>query len=212
MKHSSNSTINGAILIFILLSVLISVAVMAETNTDPSIKISRAFNNIEQEVNQLKSNNKSTRNELTTVLNKYLLPEINSRYFAMKSLGKYVKTMSDENKLAYTNELQIQLINNYANLLSKHNNDKISTGSSNISASGKSAQVNLKIENKNHTNRAIIKLIKTSKQDWQIFDIVVEGISLLQTKQAELNSSITKIGVDSTLEKLKSINAKNKLI
>lgn len=200
--------LNSAILIFILLSVLISALVMAENNTDPSVKISRVFSEIENEVNQLKNNNKLTGIELKNVLNKYLLPEINSRYFAMKSLGKHITTMSEEIKLAYVQELQVQLINNYANLLSKHNEGKIIIGAATISESGKSALVNIKIENNAQTNTAVIKLINTAEQGWQIFDIVVQGISLLQTKQAELDSSITRIGANATLEKLKIINEK----
>jgi len=36
---------------------------------------------------------------------------------------------------------------------------------------------------------------KKTKQ-WKAFDITVEGISLLSTKQAELNKKITKQGID----------------
>ena len=52
------------------------------------------------------------------------------------------------------------------------------------------------------------KLIKSNEQAWLFFDIEVEGISLLQTKQAEINASFNKLGVEGTLLHLQKINQK----
>ncbi|WP_143314054.1 ABC transporter substrate-binding protein [Colwellia sp. UCD-KL20] len=50
--------------------------------------------------------------------------------------------------------------------------------------------------------------MKITENNWKIFNIVIEGISLVQTKQAELNSSIARLGVVGTLEKLQTVNVK----
>lgn len=181
---------------------------VAEVNNEPEKQVKVAFGIIEQEIIQLKQRNEFNSAQIKKVLNQHLLPEINTRYFALKSLGKYAKDMSEETKLSYIQALQIQLINSYANLLSNYNNEKIVFNKSSVSDSGKIAQVYLNIESRNKTNTAVIKLMKITDDNWKIFDIVIEGISLVQTKQAELNSSIAKLGVVGTLEKLQTMNAK----
>ena len=49
--------------------------------------------------------------------------------------------------------------------------------------------VNVTIIGESATNKAVVKLLKSNDEVWQFFDIVVEGISLLDSKQAEINSS-----------------------
>ena len=48
----------------------------------------------------------------------------------------------------------------------------------------------------------------SNNSNWFFFDIEVEGISLLQTKQAEINASFSKLGVEGTLTHLEKINQK----
>lgn len=201
-------TLNGLTLAFILLSIFIATLAVADANNEPDKQVKVAFGTIEQEIIQLKSRNEFNNTQIKKILNQHLLPEINTRYFALKSLGKYAKDMTEELKLSYIQALQVQLINSYANLLSNYNNEKIVFNKSSVSESGKIAQVYLNIESRNKTNTAVIKLMKITDDDWKIFDIVIEGISLVQTKQAELSSSIAKIGLVGTLEKLQTINAK----
>ena len=50
--------------------------------------------------------------------------------------------------------------------------------------------VNLTIVGKTKSNKAVVKLLKSSDESWKFFDIVIEGISLIDTKQAEINSII----------------------
>ena len=192
----------------ILLAALMTPLTKASSIDSPSQNIELAFGVIEQEISKLKSHDEFTKNKIKSLLNQYLLPEINTRYFALKSLGQHAKSLPEDIKLAFVSELQIQLISSYANLLSQHSDEKIVFGNTSLSKSGKFSQVALTIENKGKNNNAVVKLVKNAEGDWKIFDIVIQGISLLQTKQAEMNASINKIGIDATLEKLKLINAK----
>ncbi|MDG1750786.1 MAG: ABC transporter substrate-binding protein, partial [Thalassotalea sp.] len=61
---------------------------------------------------------------------------------------------------------------------------------------------------KNKTNKAVLKLIKL-QEEWLFYDIVVEGISLLDTKQKEINSSFSRVGAEDTLLQIKSINQRS---
>ena len=84
----------------------------------------------------------------------------------------------------------------------------INIGQSSLSQSGKMAMVDISIVGKTKTNKAVVKLLLSNAKEWLFFDIEVEGISLLQTKQGEINASFNKLGIEGTLAHLQKINQK----
>ncbi|XQW86214.1 MlaC/ttg2D family ABC transporter substrate-binding protein [Thalassotalea piscium] len=205
MKHHKDNKVNTLLFIFLLIALLISSLAMADT-ASPDTKVSRVFTQVESSLITLKQNDNFNKSEIKKVLTQYLLPEVNTRYFTFKVLAQNLTKLSDNLKDEYINELSQQLINSYTQLLSKYNNEAIKVGQSSLSKSGKLAMVNIEIVGKEKTNKAVVKLIQIDGDNWQFFDIVIEGISLLQSKQNEINTSINKIGVEETLALLKKLN------
>lgn len=205
MKNSKDNSVNALVFIFILLTILISSLAMA-SDLPPSDKVKTVFSDVESSLKSLKQSNTFNKAEIKKVLTQHLLPEVNTRYFAFKILGKHLSNLSDESKKEYITELSQQLINSYSQLLSKYDNEAIKIGQSSLSKSGKLATVNIEIIGQSKTNKAVIKLLLSDSSHWQFFDIVIEGISLLQSKQNEINASINKIGNEETLLLLKKLN------
>jgi phospholipid transport system substrate-binding protein len=208
MKRSYDRSVDILVIIFILLSLLISSFALASTEEAES-KVKRVFEQIESSLSSLKSKNEFTKTNISTELTKYFLPEVNSQYFSYKVLNKNLPKLSKELKVEFVKALTSQFINTYSHLLTKYNDESISVGRVILSKSGKIAMVNLTIVGKKKSNKAVVKLLKSSDESWKFFDIVVEGISLIDTKQAEINSSINKLGVEATLQHLKEINSRN---
>lgn len=207
MKSPYERNINIFVMVFVLLSIMISSLVLAES-VSPEEKVKTVFSQIESSLIPLKAANQLTRNNIREVLNQYLLPEVNTQYFSNKVLNLNLAKVSEELKGEFVTELSIQLIDTYSHLLSKYNNESIQVGTSSFSKSGKLAMVNITIVGKNKTNKAVLKLIKL-QEEWLFYDIVVEGISLLDTKQKEINSSFSRVGAEDTLLQIKSINQRS---
>ena len=208
MKNLNERNINIFIAIFLLLSLFISSLALAEAVT-PEMKVKAVFSKIESSLLTLKSTNQFTKNNIRDVLTKYLLPEINTRFYSYKVLNKNLSKLPSELKEEFITELSNQLINTYSHLLSKHDNESINTGDSTLSNSGKMAYVKINIVGKDKTNKVIVKLLKSKEENWQFFDIIIEGISLLDTRQKEMNSSFNRLGIEGTLLHLKSINQRS---
>ncbi|MBB6543945.1 MlaC/ttg2D family ABC transporter substrate-binding protein [Thalassotalea piscium] len=205
MKNAKDNRVNTLVVIFILLTLLISSFAMAN-NATPDEKVSSVFTHVETALIALKQGEHFNKVEIKKILTEYLLPEVNTRYFTYKVLGKHLAKVPDNLKNEFITELSQQLINSYTQLLSKYNNEAIKVGRSALSNSGKIATVNIEIIGQEKSNKAVVKLLQSENGNWQFFDIVVEGISLLQSKQNELNASINKIGIEETLVLLKKLN------
>jgi ABC-type transporter MlaC component len=186
---------------------LISATVFASED-NAKVKVKSVFTAIESSLIKLKTTGTLNKANIRGVLSQYLLPEVDTRYFTYKVLNKNMAKVPDELKAAFVSELTLQLINTYSNLLTAYNNEVINIGQSTLSKSGKMAMVDITIVGKSKTNKAVVKLMLSNDSNWLFFDIEVEGISLLQTKQAEINASFTKLGVEGTLSHLQKINQK----
>ncbi|MBA6296288.1 phospholipid-binding protein MlaC [Colwellia sp. MB02u-9] len=189
------------------MALLITATVFASPD-DAKAKVKQIFSQVEASLIKLKQTETLTKTNIKDVLNKYLLPEVDTRYFTYKILNKNFTKVPEELREPFIAELSLQLINTYSNLLNKYDNEVINIGESTISKSGKMAMVDITIVGSTKTNKAVVKLLQSSTQAWLFFDIEVEGISLLQTKQAEINASFNKLGIEGTLLQLQKINHK----
>ena len=207
MKIGHVAFTNLTTVVVITLVLLISTTVFASSE-DAKSKVKTVFNQVETSLIALKQDNALTKIRVREVLTKVLLPEVDTRYFTYKVLNKNMSKVPDELKEQFINELSLQLISTYSNLLNKYNNEVIKIGQSSLSQSGKMAMVDISIVGKTKANNAVVKLLLSNAKEWLFFDIEIEGISLLQTKQGEINTSFNKLGIEGTLAHLRKINQK----
>lgn len=207
MKIGHVAFTNLTTVVIITLALLISTTVFASSE-DAKSKVKAVFNQVETSLIALKQDNALTKMRVREVLTKVLLPEVDTRYFTYKVLNKNMSKVPEELKAEFITELSLQLISTYSNLLNKYNNEVINIGQSSLSQSGKMAMVDISIVGKTKTNKAVVKLLLSNAKEWLFFDIEVEGISLLQTKQGEINASFNKLGIEGTLAHLQKINQK----
>lgn len=207
MTSKRNNNTNLISVVIFTMALLITATVFASPD-DAKAKVKQIFSQVEASLIKLKQTETLTKANIKDVLNKYLLPEVDTRYFTYKILNKNFTKVPEELREPFIAELSLQLINTYSNLLNKYDNEVINIGESTISKSGKMAMVDITIVGSTKTNKAVVKLLQSSTQAWFFFDIEVEGISLLQTKQAEINASFNKLGIEGTLLQLQKINHK----
>ncbi|MBA6327478.1 ABC transporter substrate-binding protein [Colwellia sp. MB02u-6] len=207
MTSKCTNNINLISIVIFTIALLITATVFASPD-DAKAKVRQIFSQVEGSLIKLKQTETLTKANIREVLNQYLLPEVDTRYFTYKILNKNLIKVPEELIEPFIVELSLQLINTYSNLLNKYDNEVINIGESTISKSGKMAMVDITIVGRTKTNKAVVKLLQSTTQGWLFFDIEVEGISLLQTKQAEINTSFNKLGIEGTLLQLQKINHK----
>ena len=198
MKIKQATYTNLTFVVVITMVLLISTSAFASADAAKN-KVKAVFGQIEASLVTLKQTQRLTKVNIRAVLTEYLLPEVETRYFTYKVLNKNLTKVPEALRESFVTELSLQLINTYSSLLNKYNNEQLYIGQSSLSPSGKMAMVDITIVGKTKSNKALVKLMQSNANDWLFFDIEVEGISLLQTKQGEINASFNRLGVDGTL-------------
>jgi phospholipid transport system substrate-binding protein len=144
---------------------------------------------------------------MRNIVDEELMPHIDYKYAAYKILGKNLKSTSKEQRANFVLSMRQYLIRTYANALAQYQDQKVIFEHDKPTKSKKIVSVSTQIVDENRpTIDVVFKLRKNSKTlEWKAFDMVVEGISLLSSKQAELSNRIAKEGIENVTLHLASI-------
>lgn len=144
-------------------------------------------------------------NLLKDIVREELMPYINYKYSAFKVIGKHLKKTTDAERRAFVPVFREYLVSSYAQVFTLYDNQAVSFSPERSFAGKKIVAVNTRIIMPGRDNIDVafkVRLNKKTKQ-WQAFDMVAEGISLLDSKQAELGSIIRQKGLPYVTELLK---------
>lgn len=142
---------------------------------------------------------------LRTLVKQDLMPYVNVRYAAYKVLGPHLKKTTRTERDAFVQAFEDYLISSYAQVLTQYTNQKIEIEPAKAIPAGRSivsVRVTI-VDNARPPIQLDFKLRKNNKTgQWQGFDMVAEGISLISTKTTEWSSVLRQEGVASLTKKL----------
>lgn len=143
------------------------------------------------------SNIKENPELLKVIVREELMPYIFYQYAGLKVLGNYRKKASKEEIQAFLLAFREYLVTSYAQVFTLYNKQAIIFEPEKEIGKQKIIMIGIDIVEKNdHRINIKFKIRKNSKtNEWQAFDLVAEGISLLDAKTKELRSILAENGV-----------------
>jgi len=141
------------------------------------------------------------------IVEEELMPSIDYRYASYRILGKHLKKTSKEQRAQFTSSMRNYLARTYATALLQYKNQEVIFEPEKSVEGKKIVSIKTQIVDLNApTIDVVFKMRKNKKTgEWKVFDMVVEGISLLSSKKAELSKRIAKQGVEQVSIELASI-------
>lgn len=138
------------------------------------------------------------------IVEEELMPAIDHRYAAFKILGKHLRKTNKAQRAKFSGAMRNYLIRTYATALTQYNNQKVIFEPERpLKAKAKLTSVDVRIVDADKPEITITFQMRKDKksQQWRAYDMIIEGISLISSKQAEFNRKIAKLGIDQvTLE------------
>ncbi len=139
---------------------------------------------------------------LRKVMEEELLPYIDYRFSAFKVLGKYAQKVPREKLLEFVSVFREYLITSYAVALGYYDDQFVEFAPA-IDFDGRSdVTVRAVIKDDERPDiKVAFKVRKDRKSnEWQAYDMVAEGISLLSSKRSEFESVLRQEGIDRVIE------------
>lgn len=144
---------------------------------------------------------------LRVIVEEELMPSVDYKYASYRILGKNLKKITKAQRAKFVESMRHYLIRTYANALTQYKDQKVVFEPERDVKKKKVVAINTQIiDKKRPTINMIFKMRKNKKtSQWKAFDMVVEGISLLDAKHAEITKRIAKNGIDQVSLELASI-------
>ena len=205
---SSLSLLKGIVLSAILLmSTMASSQVRAESD-NPYILLQEVaavtFERIKRERNDIEQNPELLR----AVIEEELLPYIDYKFSALKVLGKNLKSVPREKVPEFIQVFREYLITTYALALTYYDDQEVVFEPVKEITNERIVTVRVLIKDKDAPDiKVAFKVRKNKKTNkWKAYDMIAEGISLLSSKQSELESVVRQKGIDTVIELLREKN------
>lgn len=123
---------------------------------------------------------------------------------AKRSLGKHWNARSEAEKKQFVDLFATLLENSYAGKIESYNNEKIVYIKEFID--GNHAEVKSKVITTKRDEFTLDYRLLNEKGKWMVYDVVIEGVSLVSNYRSQFNRIITANGYGELLKKLQTKN------
>ncbi len=162
------------------------------------------FDRIKRERDDIEKNPELLR----AVIEEELLPYIDYRFSALKVLGKNLKSVPREKVPEFIQVFREYLITTYALALTYYDDQEVVFEPVKKITNQRVVTVRAVIKDEGRPDIKLAFKVRKSKKTnkWKAYDMIAEGISLLSSKQSELESIIRKEGIEKVIELLREKN------
>jgi phospholipid transport system substrate-binding protein len=140
---------------------------------------------------------------------RFILPHGDFQAAAQWVLGKYWRTASGAQRVRFVDEFRQLLLNTYVRSISNYRDNRISIAPARGDQASGRTEVDAEIERPGGPPVHLGFRLHRRGDDWLVYDISVEGISLVATHRSSFSKVIHDQGLDSLIDDLVSLNARN---
>jgi len=146
-------------------------------------------------------------NLLKNIVREELMPYVNYRYAALKVIGiKNYKKTTKQNRADFVTVFREYLVTSYAQVFTLYKQQKVEFEPEKNFSKAKVVAVKTSVLDPGRPPIDISFRVRknTKTLEWKAYDMVAEGVSLLDSKQAELSGLIRQKGLPYVTEMLKT--------
>jgi phospholipid transport system substrate-binding protein len=145
--------------------------------------------------------------KLHALIEEKVLPHFDFVRMTRLAVGRNWSQASDEQKTALTREFQTLLVRTYSTSLSQYRDQTIDVRPAKLAAGDKETVVKTVVNQGSGAPTIPIDYsMERTDKGWKVYDVVVDGVSLVTTYRGSFNDQIQKGGVDGLVKTLADRN------
>jgi phospholipid transport system substrate-binding protein len=137
----------------------------------------------------------------------WILPNIDFRAAAQWVLGKHWRKASRAQREAFVAEFRELLVGTYLRSLEQYKDNSIRILEARPGQPERRAVVDAEVLQPGGPPIKVLFRLHQSKSGWLVYDIVIEGVSLVATRRSEFSTYIRNEGLDGLITNLAARNA-----
>lgn len=189
---------------------LVCWSVVGFSQSSPQPMIEQVNHQVISVLNAHQSELKAHPKLIEQAIRQYFIPHVDTLGMSRSVLGRQAwQTSSEADKKAFATEFTNLVLRTYAAPLANYQGDKVEFQPYKPGATPQFAQVNSMIFRPNGQRIAIqYHLVNTNNSEWKIYDLSVEGISLLNSFRNQFSQALRQNDLKFIIKQLHERNTK----
>lgn len=183
-------------------ALVVSLPVLAH---EPREIVSNNTERVVEMIEENRSHYEENPDALREDIREILMPTIDIIYSARLVLGSHGRGLDEEQIEAFAEALGDQLLNRYATALLEYDlRDRFEILPERGENTERMTRVRTRIKLEGSNRAPLDYVFRKNDGSWQVFDVIVEGISYVSTFRNQIGEEIRRDGFDKMLERLES--------
>ena len=144
-------------------------------------------------------------NRLYEMVQDVVLPRFDFERISRRVLGKYWKRASEEQRRHFVREFQTLIIKTYAIAIASYDHEEIVYGPSRT-RSETEISVRTEVTRNGGSGIPITYEVHLMNDRWNVYDVVVDGVSLSLTYRNDFRSTVRQDGIDALISRMVAHN------
>lgn len=141
------------------------------------------------------------------IVRRELLPYIDIDYISRLVLGPHWRSASEEQRAKFQDAFQAFLLNSYAQGLAEFTEDRLKVLPIRGEPDARRTIVQTEVTRENGQPVPVAYTLRWNGDSWQLYDVIIEGISYVRNYRTDFNSEIEQKGLDSLIMRLANTTA-----
>ena len=142
--------------------------------------------------------------KVANLVDKYLLPHFDTEFSARLVLGQHWRTATPEQRKHFIDAFYHSLLNNYGNALADFTSDRLKIFPTKVDPDASRATVRTEVKRSNGDRVAVNYYLHKTPEGWKAWDVVIDGISYVNSYREDFGAQIDAQGIDSVIKRLES--------
>jgi phospholipid transport system substrate-binding protein len=192
----------------ILATILIAFApALAMAQEGPDALVKRTTDEVLTIIRADKDLQSGNMSKVVQLAEQKVLPHFDFERMTRLAVGRNWSQASAEQKQALTKEFRTMLVRTYSSSLSQYRNQTIEVKPSKVGPADKEATVRTAVIQQGGPQIPIDYAMEKMDSGWKVYDVIIDGASLVTTYRGTFNDQIQKGGIDGLLKTLQDRNA-----
>ena len=195
------------ILVYLLLGIFpVAQAVQAQPEESPVEMLERTSNQVIEILRHDMDELKKNPDKVYRIVDEYILPHLDDVTMAKLALGKNWKKASREQKLEFVESFRNLLIRTYSKSLLEFSDQEIRYFPVKVPPDAKKISVKAEVIQPGGPPVPLAYRMRVKNNRWKVYDIKVDGVSLVTSYRGTFTQEIRKSGIEGLLEYLREKN------
>lgn len=147
--------------------------------------------------------------KLLALVDAKILPNFDFVRMTQLAVGKNWRTASNQQKQALVTEFRTLLVRTYTQAFMNYRDQKIEVVPLKAAPQEDEVVVNMRISKTGASQfTAVDYQLKRNPEGWKVFNVVIEGVSMVTTYRGNFDTEVAQSGIDGLIKALKDANAK----